>query len=133
MTTKISKYSAISAWLKAARKNKKFTQKDLAFKLKISKRSLENYESGTVDVPTTVTARVAKLCDMWPDFFNTGDKGQMKKVEAKRIWGSINDADTTAKYILLLEKNVEKLEKENEELKLQLWKLPTKQLKTKKK
>ena len=63
-----SKNPAISDWIKTARKSKKLTQKDLADSLKISKRSLENYESGVVDVPTATAVRVAEICEFPPPF-----------------------------------------------------------------
>ena len=76
MSIKKPHHSAISSWIKTARKSKKLTQKDLAIKLKISKRSLENYESGVVDVPTATAIGVYKICEVPPPFFDLGNKGR---------------------------------------------------------
>ena len=76
MATKKPKNPAIPDWIKTARKSKKLTQKDLAVKLKISKRSLENYEAGVVDVPTATAIGVYKICEVPPPFFDLGNKGR---------------------------------------------------------
>jgi transcriptional regulator with XRE-family HTH domain len=115
MTTIKSKNPAISKWVKSARKSKGLTQKDLAVKLKISKRSLENYESGEVDVPSATAMGVAKICEYPPDFFGTGE-GQSIEEEGRK---ADTDSNTKDRYIALLEKTVGKLEKENKELKAQ--------------
>ena len=131
MATKKPKNPAISDWIKTARKSKKLTQKDLAVKLKISKRSLENYESGVVDVPTATAIGVYKICEVPPPFFDLGNKGRGMGGEGGK--GVEVGPDTTAKYIYLLEQNVKKLEQENEELKAQVKKSSIKPKTTKKK
>ena len=116
MITKKSKNPAIPKWIKSARKSKGLTQKDLAVKLKISKRSLENYESGEVDVPSATAVAVYKICEYAPDFFDDIEDKSTSKEDGKV--GS--EPDTKARYISLLEKTVERLEKENEQLKIQV-------------
>ena len=133
MATKKPKNPAIPDWIKTARKSKKLTQKDLAVKLKISKRSLENYESGVVDVPTATAIGVYKICEVPPPFFDLGNKGQPVGGEGGKGDDVVTDADTTGKYISLLEQNVKRLEQENEELKAQVRKSSTKPKTTKKK
>ena len=133
MSTTKPKNPAIPLWLKAARKSKKLTQKQLADKLKISKRSLENYESGMVDVPTATAIAVYKICEYAPGFFDSGGKGQSTKGEGLLGEKVGTEPDTTASYISLLEKTVERLERENEELKTKMKKSSKKQKTTKKK
>lgn len=127
MAIKKSKYSAISEWVKTARKNKKLTQKDLAVRLKISKRSLENYESGVVDVPTTTAIGIAKICKFPPPFFCslTGGESQNKDAKGGKAVGDEGE-EVAGKYISLLEQNVKRLEQENAELKEKLKKTPKK-------
>ena len=112
-----SKNPAISDWIKTARKSKKLTQKDLADSLKISKRSLENYESGVVDVPTATAVRVAEICEFPPPFFGPPSG---KQPQNKDFTGNTSVADegkaVKDKYISLLEQNVEKLDQENKGL-----------------
>jgi transcriptional regulator with XRE-family HTH domain len=120
MPIKKSNYIATSRWVKAARKKKKLTQKDLADKLKISKRSLENYEAGVVDVPTSIAIALEKICELPPPFFGSSNKDQSKKIGGDKDEGINSDPDTTKKYISLLEQTIEKLEEENEELKKQI-------------
>ena len=120
MSIKKSNYPATSSWIKAARKKKKLTQKDLAVKLKISKRSLENYEAGVVDVPTSIAMALEKICGVAPPFFGTGNKEQSTKIVGDLGEEIGVDSDTTKKYISLLEQNIGRLEKENEELKIQM-------------
>ena len=114
MSIKKSNYSVISGWVKAARKNKKLTQKDLAARLKISKRSLENYESGVVDVPTTTVIGIAKICEYSPTFFDPPIGGQSQNNDTKE--GKVVRDEVAGKYISLLEQNVKRLEQENERL-----------------
>jgi transcriptional regulator with XRE-family HTH domain len=114
MSINKSKYSVISGWVKAARKNKKLTQKDLAARLKISKRSLENYESGVVDVPTTTVIGIAKICEYSPTFFDPLIGGQSQNNDTKE--GKVVRDEVAGKYISLLEQNVKRLEQENERL-----------------
>ena len=127
MATKKPKNPAVVDWIKTARKSKKLTQKDLAVKLNISKRSLENYEAGVVDVPTATAIGVYKICEVPPPFFGLGNIDQSVGGEEEK------DADTTAKYISLLEQNIKRLEQENEELKAQAKKSLPKPKATKKK
>ena len=128
------KNPAIYDWIKTARKSKKLTQKDLAVKLKISKRSLENYESGVVDVPTATAVRVAEICEFPPPFFGplSGEQPQNKDFKGNT---SVADEGKAVKdkYISLLEQNVKRLEQENAELKGQITKPSTKPKATKKK
>ena len=118
---KKSKYSVISEWVKAARKDKRLTQKDLAAKLNISKRSLENYESGVVDVPTTTAIGIARICKFAPTFFSPLIEGQSQKNDAKE--GNViggEEEKVAGKYISLLEQNVKRLEHENGRLRQKL-------------
>ena len=131
MSTKKSQYIKTSQWVRAARKSKGLTQKDLAVKLNISKKSLENYESGRIDVPMATAYSVFKICEYAPGFFGSGGEGQSTKGEGEK--GEKVDADTATRYISLLEKIVEKLEKENEELKARMKKSSTKPKAPKKK
>ncbi len=128
-----TKYPAIPKWLKTARKSKGLTQKDLAVKLKISKRSLENSESGVVDVPTATAIAVWEICEYAPGFFDPDGKGQSTKGEVEKGEKVGTNPDTATRYISLLEKIVEKLEKENEELKARMKKSSTKPKAPKKK
>lgn len=127
MSTKKQNDTTTSDWVRASRKSKGLTQKDLAVKLKISKKSLENYESGRVDVPTATAIGVYKICEVVPPFFGLGGIDQPIGGEEEK------DADTTAKYISLLEQNIKRLEQENEELKANIKKSSTKPKTTKKK
>ena len=120
MAIKKLKYPATSIWIKTARKNKKLTQKALAAMLNISKRSLENYESGVVDVPTSTAVGIAKICDFPPPFFDAIKKDQSTKLGGEKGGSVVSDPDTTAKYISLLEQTIGRLERENEELKVQM-------------
>ena len=133
MATKKPKNPAVVDWIKTARKSKKLTQKDLAVKLNISKRSLENYEAGVVDVPTATAIGVYKICEVPPPFFGLGNIDQSVGGEVGKGESIAADADTTAKYISLLEQNIKRLEQENEELKANIKKSSTKPKTTKKK
>ena len=133
MSTKKPQDNATSRWVRAARKSKGLTQKDLADKLKISKKSLENYESGRVDVPTATAIGVYKICEVPPPFFDLGNKGQPVGGEGGKGDDVVTDADTTGKYISLLEQNVKRLEQENDELKAKIKKPSIKPKTTKKK
>ena len=55
MSKENPQYMTTSLWAKAARKSMKLTQKDLAGMLKISKKSLEIYKSGRIDMPMAST------------------------------------------------------------------------------
>jgi transcriptional regulator with XRE-family HTH domain len=134
MATKKSNNPAISDWVRTARKSKKLTQKDLAVKLKISKRSLENYESGVVDVPTATAIGVYEICKVIPPFFDPQLVGSDQSKDAKED-KTVEDEgeEVTAKYISLLEANIRKLEIENEDLKAYINKSSTKPKATKKK
>lgn len=125
---------AISSWIKTARKSKKLTQKDLAVKLNISKRSLENYESGEVTVPTATAIGVYEICKVIPPFFDPqlDGKDQKKDVKGDKAVGG-GEEEVSAKYISLLEQNIKRLEQENEKLKAQVKKSSTKSKTTKKK
>jgi transcriptional regulator with XRE-family HTH domain len=129
MSTKNPQYITTAKWVRAARKSKGLTQKDLAVELKISKKSLENYESGRIDVPTATAIGVARICEYSPDFFDAGEGQSIKKAGGK----TESDPDTKARYMSLLEKTVERLEQENEQLKTQLKKPSTKSKTIKKK
>lgn len=134
MSTKKSQDNATSRWVRAARKSKGLTQKDLAEKLKISKKSLENYESGRVDVPTATAIALYRICEFAPTFYDPPLEGQSQYRDAegvKAVEG--RGEEVTAKYISLLEQNVKRLEQENAELKGQITKPSTKPKTTKKK
>ena len=134
MSIKKPQYPAIHNWIKTARKSKKLTQKDLAIKLKISKRSLENYESGVVDVPTATAIGVYEICKVPPPFFDPQLEGKPHNKGAKGSQ-TVEDGgeEVTAKYISLLEQNVKRLEQENDELKAKIKKPSIKPKTTKKK
>ena len=108
MSKEKPQYIATSLWAKAARKNMKLTQKDLAGMLKISKKSLENYESGRIDMPMATAIKIATFCGFSPPFFNPPPEGlfQNRDVKGEKT-GDKGMEITTAKYISLLEKTVE--------------------------
>ena len=132
MSTKKSQDNATSRWVRAARKSKGLTQKDLAEKLKISKKSLENYESGRVDVPTATVLGIYKICKFAPTFFEPPLEIQSQNIDAELEIqpqnkgaesvkaGEGGGEDVTGKYISLLECNAKRLEQENKELKEKL-------------
>ena len=132
MSTKKSQENATSRWVRAARKSKGLTQKDLAEKLKISKKSLENYESGRVDVPTATAIALYRICEFAPTFYDPPLEGQSQYRDAECVKVGEGE-EVTAKYISLLEQNVKRLEQENAELKGQITKPSTKPKATKKK
>jgi transcriptional regulator with XRE-family HTH domain len=121
MSTEKSQNTTTSEWVRSARKSKGLTQKDLAVKLKISKKSLENYESGRVDVPTATAIGVYEICEFPHPFLGSPLEGQPQNKDAKGD-RAVEDGgeEVTAKYISLLEQNIKKLEQENEELKAQI-------------
>ena len=125
-------YITTSLWAKAARKSMKLTQKDLAGMLKISKKSLENYESGRVDVPTATAIALYRICEFAPTFYDPPLEGQSQYRDAEGVKEGEGE-EVTAKYISLLEQNVKRLEQENTELKGQITKPSTKPKATKKK
>lgn len=101
-------YMTTSLWAKAARKSMKLTQKDLAERLKISKKSLENYESGRIDMPMATAIKLATICEFPPPVFNPIQEGQPQNRDVKG--DKVGDKGieiTTAKYISLLERTVE--------------------------
>ena len=123
MSTKKSQDNATSRWVRAARKSKGLTQKDLAEKLKISKKSLENYESGRVDVPTATAIALYRICDFAPTFYDPPLEGQSQYRDAEGVKAVEGRGDeVAAKYISLLEQNVKRLEQENKDLKEKLMK-----------
>ena len=132
MSTKKSQDNATSRWVRAARKSKGLTQKDLAEKLKISKKSLENYESGRVDVPTATAIALYRICEFAPTFYDPPLEGQSQYRDAEGV-KEVEGEEVTAKYISLLEQNVKRLEQENAELKGQIKKPSIKPKTTKKK
>ena len=108
MSKEKPQYIATSLWAKAARKNMKLTQKDLAGMLKISKKSLENYESGRIDMPMATAIKIAKFCEFPPPFFNSTREGQPQNRDVKGDKAGDKGMEiTTAKYISLLEETVE--------------------------
>ena len=132
MSTKKPQKTTTSDWVRAARKSKGLTQKDLAVKLKISKKSLENYESGRVDVPTATAIALYRICEFAPTFYDPPLEGQSQYRDAEGVKEGEGE-EVTAKYISLLEQNVKRLEQENAELKGQITKPSTKPKATKKK
>ena len=108
-----------SLWAKAARKSMKLTQKELAEMLNISKKSLENYESGRIDMPMATATKLATFCGFSPPFFNPPPEGlfQNRDVKGDKT-GDKGMEITTAKYISLLEKTVEFQGWQIEELKV---------------
>ena len=118
MTTRKSKNSAISDWIKATRKSMNLTQKELAAMLNISKRSLENYESGVVDPSLETALRLAVFGeDPPPPFFQPTKMGQPQNKDVKGDKAVVDeDGEVTAKYISLLEQNVKRLEQETNRL-----------------
>ena len=134
MSKENPQYIATSLWAKAARKSMKLTQKDLAERLKISKKSLENYESGRIDMPMATAIKIATICEFPPPVFNPIQEGQPQNRDVKGDKAGDKGIEiTTAKYISLLEHNIKKLEQENGELKAQIKKPSTKPKATKKK
>ena len=119
MSKEKPQYIATSLWAKAARKNMKLTQKDLAGMLKISKKSLENYESGRIDMPMATAIKIAKFCEFPPPIFNSTREGQPQNRDVKGDKAGDKGMEiTTAKYISLLEKTVEFQGWQIEELKV---------------
>ena len=112
-------YITTSLWAKAARKSMKLTQKDLAAMLKISKKSLENYESGRIDMPMATAIKIATFCEFPPPIFNSTREGQPQNRDVKGDKAGDKGMEiTTAKYISLLEKTVEFQGWQIEELKV---------------
>ena len=108
MSKEKPQYIATSLWAKAARKNMKLTQKDLAGMLKISKKSLENYESGRIDMPMATAIKIATICEFPPPVFNPIQEGQPQNRDVKGDKAGDKGMEiTTAKYISLLEETVE--------------------------
>ena len=86
----------------------KLTQKDLAERLKISKKSLENYESGRIDMPMATAIKIATICEFPPPVFNPIQEGQPQNRDVKGDKAGDKGMEiTTAKYISLLEETVE--------------------------
>ena len=97
----------------------KLTQKDLAEMLKISKKSLENYESGRIDMPMATAIKLATFCGFSPPFFNPPPEGRLQNRDVKGDkTGDKGMEITTAKYISLLEKTVELQKWQIEDLKI---------------
>ena len=97
----------------------KLTQKELAEMLKISKKSLENYESGRIDMPMATAIKIAKFCEFPPPIFNSTREGQPQNRDVKGDKAGDKGMEiTTAKYISLLEKTVEFQGWQIEELKV---------------
>ena len=112
-------YITTSLWAKAARKSMKLTQKDLAQMLNISKKSLENYESGRIDMPMATAIKIATFCEFPPPIFNSTREGQPQNRDVKGDKAGDKGMEiTTAKYISLLEKTVEFQGWQIEELKV---------------
>ena len=108
MSKENPQYIATSLWAKAARKSMKLTQKELAEMLKISKKSLENYESGRIDMPMATATKLATFCGFSPPFFNPPPEGRLQNRDVKGDkTGDKGMEITTAKYISLLEETVE--------------------------
>ena len=108
MSKENPQYLATSLWAKAARKSMKLTQKELAEMLKISKKSLENYESGRIDMPMATAIKLATFCGFSPPFFNPPPEGRLQNRDVKGDKAGDKGMEiTTAKYISLLEETVE--------------------------
>ena len=108
MSKENPQYIATSLWAKAARKSMKLTQIELAEMLKISKKSLENYESGRIDMPMATAIKLATFCGFSPPFFNPPPEGRLQNRDVKGDkTGDKGMEITTAKYISLLEETVE--------------------------
>ena len=119
MSKENPQYMTTSLWAKAARKSMKLTQKDLAGMLKISKKSLENYESGRIDMPMATAIKIATFCEFPPPIFNSTREGQPQNRDVKGDKAGDKGMEiTTAKYISLLEKTVEFQGWQIEELKV---------------
>ena len=108
MSKENPQYMTTSLWAKAARKSMKLTQKELAEMLKISKKSLENYESGRIDMPMATAMKLATFCGFSPPFFNPPPEGRLQNRDVKGDKAGDKGMEiTTAKYISLLEETVE--------------------------
>ena len=108
MSKEKPQYTAMSLWAKAARKSMKLTQKELAEMLNISKKSLENYESGRIDMPMATAIKLATFCGFSPPFFNPPPEGRLQNRDVKGDKAGDKGMEiTTAKYISLLEETVE--------------------------
>ena len=108
MSKENPQYIATSLWAKAARKSMKLTQKELAEMLKISKKSLENYESGRIDMPMATAIKLVTFCGFSPPFFNPPPEGRLQNRDVKGDKAGDKGMEiTTAKYISLLEETVE--------------------------
>jgi transcriptional regulator with XRE-family HTH domain len=108
MSKENPQYMTTSLWAKAARKSMKLTQKELAEMLKISKKSLENYESGRIDMPMATAIKLATFCGFSPPFFNPPPEGRLQNRDVKGDKAGDKGMEiTTAKYISLLEETVE--------------------------
>ena len=119
MSKENPQYMRTSLWAKAARKSMKLTQKDLAGMLKISKKSLENYESGRIDMPMATAIKIATICEFPPPVFNPIQEGQPQNRDVKGDKAGDKGIEiTTAKYISLLERTVELQRWQIEELKV---------------
>ena len=108
MSKENPQYMTTSLWAKAARKSMKLTQTELAEMLKISKKSLENYESGRIDMPMATAIKLATFCGFSPPFFNPPPEGRLQNRDVKGDKAGDKGMEiTTAKYISLLEETVE--------------------------
>jgi transcriptional regulator with XRE-family HTH domain len=111
-----------------ARSSSSISQMKLAENLDIHVTTLNKYERGKRVPDAETLNRIAEETGCPPGWLLSGDGAIERKGDNTGA-----DADTTAKYISLLEQNVKKLEQENEELKAYINKSSTKPKTTKKK
>lgn len=111
-----------------ARSSSGISQMKLAENLGIHVTTLNKYERGKRVPDANTLNRIADVTGCPSGWLLTGDGAIGGKGDNVRT-----DADTTAKYIALLEQNIKKLEQENDELKAQIKKPSTKPKTTKKK
>jgi transcriptional regulator with XRE-family HTH domain len=78
MTQTTDTRKAIGARIKALRKQKKWTQKELAARLDIGLSQFNKYESGLHTPQVEKVIRLAELFDTTTDFLLTGDRADQK-------------------------------------------------------
>ena len=76
---------ALGARIKALRKNKKWTQKELAAKLNIGLSQFNKYESGLHVPQVEKLIQLAELFDTTIDFLLTGDRSEQRPLHNLRL------------------------------------------------
>jgi len=108
--------------LKLARKKVHISQEKMAGFLKISTRTLQNYESGKTEMPNSKLSIFAKHCNTTVDWILTGEETEKNLIKETSV--KYNDEITKLKADLWdMKKELDKLHSENEEFKKEIKKL----------